>query len=82
MSPGEQSSGLFLIYKTPLTLWERACSRRRRSSRFDAECATAFASKPAPTRRVVCFLEIVENNIHDLSKRDIKPLQITVLSRF
>jgi hypothetical protein len=27
-------------------------------------------------------LEIVENNIHKLSKRDIKPLQIVVLSRF
>jgi hypothetical protein len=31
---------------------------------------------------VVCFSEIVENNIHDLSKRDIKPLQIVVLSQF
>jgi hypothetical protein len=27
-------------------------------------------------------LEIVENNIQELSKRDIKPLQIAVLSRF
>jgi hypothetical protein len=27
-------------------------------------------------------LEIVENNIRNLLKRDIKPLQIVVLSRF
>jgi hypothetical protein len=27
-------------------------------------------------------MEIVENNIHKLLKRDIKPLQIVVLSRF
>ncbi len=31
---------------------------------------------------VVKVFEIVENNIHKLSKRDIKPLQIVVLSRF
>ncbi|MDQ0124990.1 hypothetical protein J2W17_003946 [Pseudomonas lini] len=30
----------------------------------------------------MCFLEIVENNIHDLPKRDIKSLQIVVLSQF
>ncbi|VVO69585.1 hypothetical protein PS874_01098 [Pseudomonas fluorescens] len=30
----------------------------------------------------MCFLEIVENNIHKLSKRDIKSLQIVVLPQF
>ena len=30
----------------------------------------------------MCFLEIVENKFIKLSKRDIKPLQIVVLSRF
>jgi hypothetical protein len=37
------------ILKTPLYLWERACSRKRWVSRGDVACADAIAGKPAPT---------------------------------
>jgi hypothetical protein len=52
------------------------------SSHIDAGCAAAFASKPTPTKISVLFLEIVENNIRNLLKRDIKPLQIAVFPQF
>jgi hypothetical protein len=52
----------------------------------DEQSPGLFSIYKTPTIPVgasgVCFLEIVENNIQELSKRDIKPLQIAVLSRF
>ena len=44
--------------------------------------AYRFREQARSCKGQVCFPEIVENNIHKLSKRDIKPLQIVVLSRF
>jgi hypothetical protein len=44
--------------------------------------AHRFRKQARSYKGQVCFPEIVENNIHKLSKRDIKPLQIVVLSRF
>jgi hypothetical protein len=41
-----------------------------------------FYISNTPTGFLACLWEIVENNIPKLAKRDIKPLQIVVLSRF
>jgi len=81
-SPDEQLPGLFYISKTPQSLVGA-------NLLAIAECQSTCFSLTHRYREQarshtggMCFLEIVENNIHDLSKRDIKPLQITVLSGF
>ena len=53
------------------------------STKQNQEIAASFHSTaPTRIREVTWLFEIVENNIHDLPKRDIKSLQIVVLSQF
>jgi hypothetical protein len=51
-------------------------------SHIHPERTGAIANRLTPTKEAGHFFEIVENKFLELPNRDIKPLQIVVLSRF
>jgi hypothetical protein len=81
-SPGAQSPGLFYISNPPQIPVGAGLPAKTASNSTSSGQILRFREQARSHRVLACLWEIVENNIPKLVKRDIKPLQIVVLSRF